>query len=273
MTTPGTGTAEKVDRSNALDHGVRLGLVVYGVVHLVIAATAVDLLLDGGSGSSASQQGAFAQLAESPLGVGVLWFVACGFAALVVWQLVEAAVGHRDSDGTSRVVKRLASLGKAVVYTVLGFSAGKMAAGSGQSSGKSGTDAMTARLMSAPAGQVLVGLVGLGVVAVGCFLAYRGWAEKFTKRLDGRATSGEKRTPVLWLGKVGHIGKGLSLGAVGVLFLVAAVQHDPQKSGGLDVALHDLLRQPFGGLVVGAVALGLACYGLFCLAWARYLDR
>jgi hypothetical protein len=272
MNGKGTSTAQKVDNSDTLEYGVRIGLVVYGVVHLIIAFTAIDLAVSGGSDNSASQQGAFSELASSPLGAGVLWVVAIGFLALVVWQLMEAAVGHRDSEGKSRVFKRLASLGKAVVYGVLGFSAAKMAASGGGSGGKS-TDSMTARLMSAPGGQVLVGLVGVGVICVGGYLAYRGWAEKFKKRLDSRATSGDRGTQVVLLGKVGHIAKGASLAAVGALFVIAAVKHNPDKSGGLDVAFHELLRQPFGALLVGAVALGLGCYGLFCLAWARYLDR
>ena len=60
---------------------------------------------------------------------------------------------------------------------------------------------------------------------------------------------------------------------VGVLFLYAAVTHDPDKSAGLDQALHKLLQQPFGSPVLVLVALGFACYGLFAFAWARHLDR
>jgi hypothetical protein len=58
-----------------------------------------------------------------------------------------------------------------------------------------------------------------------------------------------------------------------VLFLYAAITHDPQKSGGLDEALRELLQKPFGAPLLVAVALGFACYGLFCFAWARHLDR
>jgi len=58
-----------------------------------------------------------------------------------------------------------------------------------------------------------------------------------------------------------------------VLFLYAAVTHDPQKSGGLDEALHKLLQQPFGAPVLVLIAMGFACFGLFCFAWARHLDR
>jgi hypothetical protein len=262
-------SAGRADRSATLDRGVRVGLVVYGVMHLVIAATAFQLTL--GERGNASQRGAFAELAQTPLGSGVLYLVAVGFAALVVWQALEAAAGHRDADGGKRVLERVGSAAKAVVYATLGYSAAAMAVGAGSGSGSS-TDGLTARLMSAPGGQLLVGLVGVGLVAVGGYLGYRGWSERFTKDLDGTASSGERR-PILLLGKVGHLGKGASLAAVGLLFVVAAARHQPEESGGLDVALHELLRQPFGPVLVGAVALGLACFGLYCFAWARHLNR
>ena len=75
------------------------------------------------------------------------------------------------------------------------------------------------------------------------------------------------------LGKVGYIAKGVAIGLVGVLFVYAAVTHDPKKSGGLDQALHEVLEQPFGPFLLVAIALGIACYGLFCFARARHLSR
>jgi hypothetical protein len=242
---------------------------MYGVVHLIIAATALQLAFGDRSGT-ASQQGAFSQLSGSTLGDAALVLVAVGFAGLVVWQLLEAAFGHRRDDGAKRLAKRLGSVGKAIVYGVLAVSAIQKVFSS--SSGKS-TDSMTARLMSAPGGQVLVGLLGLGIVAVGAYLAYKGWTEKFTKDLDSQGSSGRRREPIVLLGKVGYIGKGVALAAVGGLFLTAAVEHQAKESGGLDVALQELLRQPFGVPLVVAVAVGLGCFGLYCLAWARHLDR
>ena len=41
----------------------------------------------------------------------------------------------------------------------------------------------------------------------------------------------------------------------------------------LDVALRELVRQPFGPYLLTAVAVGLAAFGLFAFAWARHLDR
>ena len=259
-----------MDNSAWLDRGVRLGLVTYGIVHLVIALTALQLAF-GDRSQQASQQGALSQLSQTPLGDTALVLVAVGLAAMVVWQLVDAAVGHRESDGGKRLLKRAGSLGKAVVYGFLAFTAAQKVFDS--SGGSSRTDSTTAKLMSAPGGQVLVGLVGLGIIGVGVFLAFRGLTERFTKDLDVGATATRRREPIVLLGKVGYTGKGVALGAVGALFVMAAVQHQAKESGGLDVALQELLRQPFGVPLVVAVALALGAFGLYCFAWARHLDR
>ncbi len=260
----------RADNSDWLDRGARLGLAVYGLMHLLIAFAAVQIAF-GDKSEQASQEGAMSQLSQSPVGDVGLFLVAVGFAALVVWQLVECAVGHRGSDGAERLFKRLASLAKAVVYGVLAFSAARMVVDSG--GGGSSTDSATAQLMSAPGGQLLVGAVGAGILAVGAYLAFKGLSEKFVDDLDVQARAGRRREPIVWLGKVGYIGKGVALAAVGLLFVVAAVQHQPKKSGGLDVALQDLLKQPFGPALVIAVAVGLGCFGLYCFAWARHLRQ
>jgi len=263
-------TGARVDQSDALDHSVRVGLGSYGVVHLIVAWLAFQLVF-GDRSENASQTGAFAQMAESGLGQVLLYVVAGGFAALVLWQAFEALWGHREDDGGKRAFKRAASVGKAVVYGVLGFSALKMALGQGQ--GSSGTKTWTAQLMSAPGGQLLVAAVGLGIAGVGAFLAYKGMAEKFTDDLDSHARASDRRTPIVLLGKVGYTAKGITLGVVGLLFVIAAATHEAEKSGGLDKALTTLLHQPFGPVLVGAMAIGLASFGLYCFAWARHLDR
>ena len=202
-------------------------------------------------GKSASGSGAFAELAKSGFGRVVLWVMVLGFLMLVIWQGIEAAIGHRDDDGGKRTYKRVVSAGKAVLYAVLGVSALTTAMNGASSSGGGGADSLTGKLMSAPGGQVLVVLVGLAIIATGGALAYRGYKEKFTKHLDAGA-QGDKRTTIVTLGKVGYIAKGAALAAVGVLVVIAGIRHNAKKSGGLDAALHELLpatarQRPRGG--------------------------
>jgi hypothetical protein len=71
-------------------------------------------------------------------------------------------------------------------------------------------------------------------------------------------------------GRIGYIGKGIALVAVGVLFIVAAVQHRAGKATGLDGALKSLRDLPAGTAILIGIAIGLAAYGVYSFARARY---
>lgn len=268
------GAANRQDGSDWLDVAARVGLAAYGVVHLVIAWLAVQLAFGDREGS-ASSSGAVNELAQQPFGQVLVWAVAVGMLLLVVWQGIEAISGHRDEDGATRTGKRLLSVGKAIVYGAIGLSAFRVATGSGSSGQKSEkqTDSLTARLMDLPAGQLVVAAVGLVIVGIGVAFAVRAWTEKFAKHLSAEGKSGDTGTAYVWLGKLGYAAKGVALGVVGGMFLYAAATHDPDESGGLDQALHEVLGKPFGPVLLTVIAVGIGCYGLFCLARARYLSR
>ncbi|WP_137293466.1 DUF1206 domain-containing protein [Nocardioides dongxiaopingii] len=263
--------AGRAENSEALDWLAAAGLIALGVVHVVVGWLAVQLALGDREGS-ASSSGALKQLAEQPFGAILVWLVALGMALLVVWQVVKVVAGHRDEeDDKKRLAKRAISGGKAVVYAVIAFSAVQVATGSGGGGG--GTDSTTAKIMNLPGGQLIVGAVGLGIIAVGVALLVMAWKEKYLDRLDAEGRSGRTGTIYRWLGRVGHVAKGIALGIVGGLFLYAAVTHEPDKSGGLDQALTKVLDQPFGPVLLTLMGLGFAAYGVFCFAWARHLDR
>jgi hypothetical protein len=261
----------KADSSDLLDHAVRVGLVSYGIVHLLVAWLALELAF-GHSEGKASSSGALHQLAESGLGRISLYVVGAGFIALAIWQGLDATVGHRDKDGVKRVGKRAVSGAKVVIYGALAVTALKTATSSG-SSGGSSTDSWTAKLMDAPGGPVLVGLLGLIVIAVAGALVWRGLTEKFREKLDVDGNTGKDGRAYVLFGKVGYVAKGAALAIIGGMFVYAALTHDPHKSTGLDGALKQLLDQPFGQPLLVAMAAGFACFGLFCFAWARHLDR
>ena len=127
---------------------------------------------------------------------------------------------------------------------------------------------MSAQLLSNPAGVVLLVVIGLGVAAVGVAFVVRGFTKAFEKHMSipGGAAGRGIRT----FGMVGYIAKGVAVGVAGVLFVVAALKHDPSTAGGLDAALRSLAGLPFGQVVLWLVGAGLVVYGLFCFARARY---
>lgn len=266
--TAGKQQARQASNSVWLERLVRVGLVAYGVVHVLVAWLALQLAFGDHSGT-ANQQGALHALAQQPFGGTLLWIVAIGLFALAVWQATEVFWGHTREDNPKRGFKRLGSGGKAVVYAAIGVSAVKIAVGSGSSSK---SEAFTERLMSAPFGRLLVAAVGVVIIVVAVVHFKRGLTTSFTKDLEGQATSGSSGTAVVRIGQIGYVAKGVAFAVLGALFVWAGWTYEPKKTGSLDAALNTLLQAGVGPWLLVLVALGIGCFGLYCFAWARYAD-
>jgi len=267
--TEGQALAHEARESDWVDRAARIGLVAYGLVHVVIGWLALQLALGDRSGS-ASSSGAIRELADQSFGLVLVWLVAIGMFLLMCWRILEAAVGRREYDGVKRIRKRLTSAGLAVIYGYISWSALSVATGSGSSGG--GTDSTTAKLMDLTGGQLIVGAIGVAIAGFGVAHVVKAYTEKFRKKLDQKGLSGTSGTVYVWLGKAGYVAKGIAFGIVGGLFCYAAATHEPNKSGGLDQALLEVLEQPFGPFLLAAIALGFAAFGLFCFAQARYFN-
>ncbi|TDO51345.1 uncharacterized protein DUF1206 [Kribbella sp. VKM Ac-2527] len=249
-------SAEAARQSRLYDVSITAGLIAYGVVHLLVAWIALQLAW-GRPSEEASEEGALRQLADEPLGGVLLWVVAIGLFVLVIWRILDLVYGHLDLE------KKLSAVGRGLVYLTLGISAIRVAVGSGGSSTGS-TRSLSARLMENGAGRVLIVVVGLVIIAIGVRQLYKAATKKFTEDLTG----GVSDTTVL-LGRIGYAAKGIAFFIVGALFGWAAIDYDPQKAGGLDTALHTIKEQPFGAILLTLMAIGIACFGVYCFAWSR----
>jgi len=239
--------------------------VVNGLLHVLIGVIALQLATGGGSGESADQTGALSQIAEQPFGRVVLWAGVAGFVGLALWQLTEAAISRGGDDDAKR---RGISAGKAVVYLALAWTTLSFARGGSSSSGGTSAD-LTATLMESGPGRVLVGVIGVCVVAAGAYQVHKGATKKFLEDLRGTG-GGTVGTAVERLGMVGYIARGSALALVGVLFVVAAVKQQPGEATGLDGALRTLREQPYGAVLLGVVAIGFVAFGLYSFARAKY---
>lgn len=266
-TPPSTGRSSLRSRTSPEDsplkHLARAGLVAYAVVYLLIAWLAIQLAFGDREGKPSST-GALRELAQQPFGEVLVWLVSLGLFLLALWKAADAVAGDHDGAGG-----RVASAGKAVLYAAIGVSGVKVAIGAGSSS--KGQQTWTAKLMDLPGGQVLVGAVGLAIIGYGGYEIYRAWTDKYAEKLSHEGRTGTTGTAYLWFGKIGCAARGVAFAVVGLLFGYAAVTHDAKKSGGLDQALFEVLDRPFGPLLLAAIGVGLACFGLFTLARARHL--
>lgn len=247
---------------HAWEVGARAGYAVSGLLHALIGVLALQLAL-GSSSADADQSGALQAVAGSPFGAVVLWFAVVAFVALGAWQ-AAAALRGAGQDTADRVKAGA----KAVMYLALAATSYAFAQGSGSSSSGQTSDA-TAQLMQAPAGRFLVGAVGLGVVAVGVYHVVKGVRRKFLDDLRS-LPSGRAGRAARWCGVLGYAAKGAALVVVGGLFVIAAVQQDPQEATGLDGALTALRDAPMGTVLLVLVAAGFVLFGVYCFVRARF---
>jgi hypothetical protein len=270
------GTAQRAGNSDALENLARVGLIAYGVVHLLLAWLAIQLAWFNG-GKSADQSGAMSTVADSPVGKPLLWVIAVGLIALAVWQAAEVLRWRGDWSGsgkrrTTALQKSGKALVKTAVYIALAVLAIKFAVGSGKSSSQQQQNT-TSGVFGWPAGRWLVGAAGLVLVGVGCYHVYKGVTKRFLKEIDTFDASPSALKLVRRLGQIGFPGKGVALAGVGVLLVWAAVAFDPSKARGLDGAMHAILDLPFGQILLTLVALGIAAFGAFLFVRARYPER
>ena len=262
-----SGVAAKAKNSPALSVLARTGYAVNGILHILIGGIAIGVAsgAGAGSGSGADQSGALGALASAPGGVFVLWVIVVGLAALGIWQLLSAAL-VREPDATKRAAHIAGELGKAVAYLAIAATALTFALG-GSSKSASSTKSFSATLLASPGGVILLVVVGLGVLAIGVVFVVRGVRQLFTDHI--RVPAGTAGKAVVVLGVVGYVAKGVAVGVVGILFIVAAATADPSQATGLDGALRSMLELPFGGVILVAVGIGVIAYGLYCFARAR----
>jgi len=257
--------ARSAENSTPFRTLARVGYAVIGLLHLMIGLIAIGVAT-GTGGGHADQSGALGQLSHSPGGVFLLWTIAIGLVALGLWQVVQAFLVPAQ-DPKRKWAHRLIELGKGVAYLAIAATAFSFASGASTNAAKSTQD-FTASMLKVPGGIILLVLVGLLVLVIGGFFVYSGAAKKFTESIS--VPSGPPGPALVALGMFGDIAKGIALGVVGILFLVAAFMTNAAKSTGLDGALKSLVALPFGSAILIAVGIGLIAFGVYSFARAWF---
>ncbi|SFI68146.1 DUF1206 domain-containing protein [Amycolatopsis sacchari] len=261
--------ASRVESSRTAQVAGRLGMACWGLVHLVVAYLAVRVAF-GDSGHEADQKGALQEIGGTAFGQVLLWVLAVGLIAFGLWQGMLAATGYGwVREHGKRVRKRIGSGARGVVVFGLAYTAIRLATGSGSGSGDQAQQEFTAKLLSLPAGPVLVAVAAAVVVGVGIAAAVKGVKRSFLRDLDTSELPTGSRHAVEWLGAAGYVAKGLVYVIIGALLGYAALRSDARQAGGLDKALRTLAAQPYGVVLLVIVALGLAAFGVYCFAAAR----
>ncbi|MBO3746203.1 DUF1206 domain-containing protein [Streptosporangiaceae bacterium NEAU-GS5] len=244
-----------------MDRFARVGLVCRALLYGLIGVLAVQVAF-GGGGHEADKSGAISTVAGLPFGAVILWIMTVGFAALAVWQASEAVFGAREAK------RRVESASRVVVYAVVVYSLLRvLLSGHGKSDDQQSRD-VTGMLLGLPAGRFIVGIIGLGLVALGVYWVWYGYKKKFRRELGPMSPRASK--VMNRLGMIGYAARGLIAALAGVFVVEAAITYDPDKAGGIDATLRAFAETPVGPWLLLVVALGVLLFAAYCLGEARW---
>jgi Domain of Unknown Function (DUF1206) len=250
----------------------RCGFAAKGAVYVLIGVAAARAALGKGD-ETIDSRGALGRIMEMPFGTWLLGAVALGLLGYTVWRVVQALrdTEHKGSDPKGLWV-RGSYLLSAAIHATLTLAAVRLLldAGARRGNGEGAAQDWTARLLEQPFGPWLVALVGLGLIGSAAFQISRAVTGKFRDRLRTSSMSSTEQDLAVVAGRFGHIARGATFAVMGLFLALAAFRQDPGEAKGLAGALNTLAAQPYGPLLLTAVASGLALYGVFMFIEARY---
>ena len=251
----------------------RAGFYAKGLVYTLIGALAAMAAFNLG-GEISGRSGIVEFLQELPAGILLVGVVAVGLLAYSVWRFYEAIFDPQAnaSDG-NRTDKRFTYAYSGLVYLFVAYSFAQPVVdaifGGGGSSGKSTKKAALAGLLDTEWGLWAVAVIGIALVIMALRQFYRGYRGKYMKKIDDHPGDQREYQLVKKSGKIGYLARGVVFGILAFFVFQVMAAHNADEFKGTEGALRFLLEQPYGPILMGAVAMGLLGYGIFCfmVAW------
>jgi len=254
----------KVGRAGWFAKGVVY--VIAGYLALMVAAKAGGWAKSPTTGDQeASPLGAVKTVAGSGGGAVLLWLLAIGMLLYAAWRVVSALLpGGKDAKAWAHRIGYVAS---AVMYATFALSAIALARHTPtNANGNQKVTDISASFMTHSFGRLVIGAVGIIIIAVGLYRVSKGLKMDVDDELDMSGVSPTRRRWSERLGAIGEVGRGIGFALVGFFLLRSAMTYDPNQATGLDGALRRLAVNSWGVFVVVIVGIGFAAYGIFCLA-------
>ena len=259
------------------DRIARAGYLAKGAVLMMVGGLAVSAAL-GLGGKATDSQGALLEVGRGPLGRAVLIAISLGSLAHASFRGMLAVVGEPYSDearrGGTQVAARIANLGSAFVY--LGFAGTAAALGLGWEGFGRGSGDIEARrgarqVLSLPSGRLLLGSIAAGVLIASVFYAVRALrSNDVRQRLRVEIMTEAQCVLMTTLGRIAYVARATVLAIIGYFLARAAYYEAPAAARGTTGALRAVAAQAHGDLLLGVLALGMICFGVYVLLEARW---
>lgn len=245
------------------------GLIAKGIVYVLLGLLAFMAAFElGGKGNGeATKTGALQMVKDLPAGNILLLTVAVGLFCYCIWRGIQVFREDNDKEGWKN---RLHYIFSGLAYLAFAITAVRISGGDSSGGNSNSNQMIASELLSKPFGQILVGLGGLILVAVGGYQIYYGLSEKYRKHVQDLSLQSSQASLLQRSGKVGYVSRGVVWLVIAFLFFRAALHAAASEAGSTGEAFRFIEASPAGSLMLGVLGLGLVAYGIFNFVRARY---
>lgn len=247
------------------------GYTAKGVVYALTGILAFMAAFNMG-GQKAGKLKVIEFLGDQVFGQWLVIFLGLGLLCYAAWRFIESFIDPENigTDGKA-MVKRVsffisglayAGLGIIAILNVLGYGSLLKSSGGGNS------------MLNGTTGKYLFIIVGLALAGKGIYQFIKAYKGDFLKKFQIQSISAVgKRKYIKRIGYAGLIARGIVTSIIAYFFLTAALNLGGNTSNemkGTAEAFSFIQEQAYGKWLLGLVAAGLVCYGIYMFTMAAY---
>lgn len=242
---------------------------VYAVTGVLAFMTAFNM-----GGEKAGKLQVIEFLEKQSFGKIILAVLGLGLVCYAIWRFIQS-IQDPEGIGTDgkAVVKRISFFISGLVYLGLGIYAivdifrEPSSSGSGGGSGGGG-------FLSGDTGKYVFIVVGIALAGKAIYQFIKAYKGDFLKKFQIKSIAeGSKRKFIKNMGYAGLVARGVVVGIVAYFFLRAGFSYGgggSEQVKGTSEAFSFIQQQSSGPWLLGLVAAGLVCYGIYMFTMARY---
>ncbi len=240
------------------------GFIAKGIVYLLVGGLTLATVLgfSAGSGGAEGPQSILRWLSDQTFGKILVGLLGAGLLAYALWRFYRGFFDPRAKDHEPKsVIKRISYVISGLINGALGVLALRLAFSSASSSsGGSKSKSMIASILDWPAGPFIVIAIGVIVIGVGAFQAYKGYKAEFVTDIQWAHIS---RRAIKRIGRFGFFARAVVFAIIGYFLILAGSNSSASQFRSTEGALEYLSQHPGGIWLIGIVSAGLLLYGVF----------
>lgn len=248
----------------------RIGYIAKGSVYAITGVLAFMAAFNMGGGQTSSKTGVVDFLQKQPFGNALLVLLALGLICYSGWRFFQSIKDPENiGDSQNGKVKRAGLFISGLLYLSLaGYAILQLI-----NAGSSGGGNKTFSFLSGSFGVVVFAIVGIALIGTSIQKFQKAYKGEFLKKFNYESLTEEKRRKVIKnTGYLGILARGVVFGILAFIFIRAAYHSNTSDIKNTKDAFSFLQNSAYGPWLLGLVAIGLICYGIYMFAMAKYRE-